>query len=83
MSDVTVTKYTIKEACEIIGVELPKKYMEKKDVLLSNITIDVNSLMNGGGFLLAGKNKEEREKALNGALNKNVKVYFMVRQAVI
>lgn len=71
-----VIKYTIKEACDIIGVKVPKEYVNIQDTILTNIAINVNSLSNGGGFLLAGKNQEEREKALEGALKRNAKMVF-------
>lgn len=71
-----VTQYTIKEACQIIGVDLPEEYTDIADEVLSNIAMSVNSLSTGGGFLLAGKNKEDRARTLESALKKNPKVVF-------
>lgn len=71
-----VTKFTIKKACEVIGVELPKEYNAIGDEVLTNIAFVVNAISSGGGYILSGKSKEDREEQLRKALAKNPKFIF-------
>lgn len=69
-------KFTIKEACEVIGVELPEEHKAMANDVLTNVAFVVNSLAAGGGYILSGKNKEDREEQLKKALAKNPKFVF-------
>ncbi len=69
-------QYTVKQACEIIGVPLPAKYEYLANEVLANITHHSNSLVEGGGFIMFGDTEEVRQKKLHDAIAKKQKVIF-------
>ena len=67
----TVIQYTVQKVCDVLDVKLPEEYREYADVVLTNITMDVNNLRPGGALLLTAENREKREAKLQRALKWN------------
>ncbi len=75
-----IVRYTVRQACEIMGAELPQEYNYLADEVLTNITHSVNTLSPGGAFLLFGKTSEERKSKLKEALAFEQKLIFYTKQ---
>ena len=69
-------QYTVKQACDIIGVKLPSKYAHLADEVLTNITHHVNSLVEGGAFILFGDTDEAITKKFNEAATRKQTMIF-------
>ena len=70
------TQYTVKQLCDLVGVELPEEYRYLEDDLLTNVSYNVHFLKEGGAFFLAAQTDEERAKKLDKAIEANAKIVF-------
>lgn len=74
-----VTRYSVRQICDILEIELPTEYNVIADDILTNISYHARFLQEGGAFFIAGKNYEERERKIRQALEANAKIIFCGR----
>lgn len=71
------TQYTVRQVCQILGVELPAIYENIADDVLTNMAYNTHFLTEGGAYFLAGKTSEDRAEKLAKAIEEKAKLVFI------
>lgn len=75
--DMYVTRMTLKEVCDIIGITIPEEYKYMENDLLTNIAYHTNFIQEGGLFFIRGKSKADVDEKIQLAINAKVKMVIL------
>lgn len=68
-----VTQLTLKQVCEIIGLEVPEEYKYMENDVFTNMAYHTNFIKEGGLFFVRGKSEADVDEKLQLAINEKVK----------
>lgn len=71
-----VTRYSVKEICDILELEVPESCRSFQDEPLTNMAYSLKFVKPGGAFFLRGKRREDRIHLLEKAIEEKVRVVF-------
>lgn len=71
------TKFTVKEVCDILGVEVPEEYKNIENDVLTNLASQLKYVKEGGGYFPLANSRENRQFKFDRAVADNVKVVFV------
>ena len=71
-----VTRYSVRQICQILEVEVPESCQSFQDEPLANMAYSMKFMKPGGAFFLRGKTQEDRIHMLEKAIEEKVRVVF-------
>lgn len=72
-----MTKFSLKEICEIIGIDFPERYRDLEDFVFTNIAYKDRYMTEDGAFFLNSSTGEDIEWKIKKAISEKVKFTFV------
>ena len=72
-----VTRYSVKQVCQILDIQVPECCQDFQDERLENMACSLKFVKEGGAFFLGGKGDYDPVHLIEKAIEENVRVLFV------